>query len=675
MVLATDDLFFFQRGTGMGNLRRTTIGDLNTDMQDTDVFMVQETTGMGNLRRTTWANRTALANTVMIAVGDVSNSNELRRTTWAAINDFLGINVTIFAADNNTATNENVTLDDLFTAAQLADTQNKNITIETGAIVGSTAVNTPAFLLDTDNQINGTITIINNGTIIGHGGDGSTTSGTDGGDGGPALRAGVDITIRNNGTISGGGGGGGFGGTGGNGTTTSRVSLGNGGSVSCCSESACQSIGMCSCSVPCRQTFGFADAFCASDCNQDCIDYSWEDGCSNASCTDCARNATTTTTGGTGGDGGNGQGYEQARTNGSAGSNGGTNAGAGGDGGDGGTAGNDGADGDAGANGTSTNGSAGSNGGAAGAAIERNCATVTIDVQGTINGENVDICNTATILSANNNTATNEEVTLDDLFTQAQIESTDALEITIETDAIVGSTDPNTPALSISSAFTIGGNVNVINNGTIIGAGGAENGGNGGAAFSTTVDVRFDNNGTISGGGGGGGQGGTGGGGSFSQQVFITSGCIRYTDQDGESDTENWCKAQGGDYCRNEEGCQGEDSSGDDYAGGICQNCQVTQTTNSNGGTGGAGGRGQGYNQTSQDGSTGANGGTNAGAGGEGGDGGAVGANGSNGDTGANGNRTNGSAGSTGGTAGNATTNNGNTILMDNDGTINGTQG
>ena len=53
MVLATDDLFFFQRGTGMGNLRRTTIGELGTDMQDTDVFMVQATTGMGNLRRTT----------------------------------------------------------------------------------------------------------------------------------------------------------------------------------------------------------------------------------------------------------------------------------------------------------------------------------------------------------------------------------------------------------------------------------------------------------------------------------------------------------------------------------------------------------------------------------------------------------------------------------------------
>jgi hypothetical protein len=562
MVLATDDLFFFQRGTGMGNLRRTTIGELDADMQDTDVFMVQATTGMGNLRRTTWANRNNLANTVMIAVGDASNSNELRRTTWGAINSFLGINFTILAANNNTATNENVTLDDLFTAAELADAQNKTITIETGAIVGSTAVDTPAFLLDSDNEINGTITIINGGTIIGHGGDGSTTAGTNGGDGGPALRAGVDITIRNNGTISGGGGGGGFGGTGGGGSFTTTQNIN----------------GLC---------LGEQDghAWCRSQGGGNCGDTQAPnpDCPEDNNCYNCAVPVTTNTNGGTGGSGGNGQGYEQAQSDGSAGASGGTNAGNGGAGGNGGTAGNDGANGSTGANGNRTNGTAGSNGGSAGAAIERNCATVTIAVEGTINGENVDLCGRATILAANNNTATNEEVNLDDLFTQAQIESTDALEITIETDAIVGSTDPNTPALSISSAFTIGGNVNVINNGTIIGAGGAANGGDGGDAFSTTVDVRFTNNGTISGGGGGGGQGGTGGGGSFQQQQFITSGCIRNTDTDGKDDQKAWCLAQGGDYCRQETEC-----SGDDWYGAVCVNCGVTVTTNTNGGTGGA---------------------------------------------------------------------------------------
>ena len=671
MVLATDDLFFFQRGTGMGNLRRTTIGELGTDMQDTDVFMVQATTGMGNLRRTTWANRNNLANTVMIAVGDASNSNELRRTTWGAVNDFLGINFTILAANNNTATNENVTLDDLFTAAELADERNKTITIENGAIVGSTAVDTPAFLLDTDNEINGTITIINGGTIIGHGGDGATTVDADGGDGGPALRAGVDVTIRNNGTISGGGGGGGHGGTGGGGSTTQRQSLGNGGAVQCCSETACANIGMCSCSVPCVQTFG-GGAFCASDCNQDCIDYSWDDGCSNASCTDCARNTTTNTTGGAGGDGGNGQGYEQAQSDGSAGGTGGTNAGNGGDGGDGGTAGNDGADGTAGANGNRTNGIAGSNGGAAGAAIERNCATVTIAVEGTINGENVDLCGRATIESDNNNTATNEEVDLDDLFTQAQIESADALEITIENGAIVGSNNANTPALSISSAFTIGGTVNVINNGTIIGAGGAGgtgnggNGGNGGVAFSTTVDVRFTNNGTISGGGGGGAAGGNGGNSSTTTESSLGACCCGSR---CVSDSPNCCQITFNMSATCLSGFTGVGCSD----GQTCSNCGTRTTTTTQGGAGGTGGRGQGYNQTRQDGNDGAT--SAAGDGGDGGNGGAVGANGTNGTTGANGNSTNGTAGGTAGTAGNATTNNGNTILMDNDGTINGTQG
>jgi hypothetical protein len=662
MVLATDDLFFFQRGAGMGNLRRTTIGELGTDMEDDDVFMVQATTGMGNLRRTTWANRNDLANTVMIAVGDASNDNELRRTTWGAINDFLGINFTILAANNNTATNENVTLDELFTAAQLADARNKVITIENGAIVGSTAVDTPAFLVDSDNEINGTITIINGGTIIGHGGDGATTVNTNGGDGGPALRAGVDVTIRNNGTISGGGGGGGHGGTGGNGTSSTTTNRG----------STTQTV-----PFPCTNHQVAANQACV-------IAFGENTTCNNnpqvdtenclADCGNCVTTTTTNTTGGTGGDGGNGQGYEQAQSDGSAGGAGGANAGAGGDGGNGGTAGNNGANGEAGANGNSTNGTAGSNGGTAGAAIQRNCATVTIAVEGTINGENVDLCGRATLAAANNNTATNEEVDLDDLFTQAQIESADALEITIENGAIIGSNNTNTPALSISSAFTIGGTVNVINNGTIIGAGGAGgtgnggNGGNGGVAFSTTVDVRFDNNGTISGGGGGGAAGGNGGNSSTTTENSLGACCCGSRCVEGSP---NCCQQT---FDNQSAIClTGFTSAGCGSDGNTCADCGTRTTTTTQGGDGGTGGRGQGYNQTSQDGNDGAT--SAAGDGGDGGNGGAVGANGTNGTAGANGNSTNGTAGGTGGTAGNATTSNGNTILMDNDGTINGTQG
>ena len=91
MTLSSDDFFLFQRGAGMGNLRRTTIGELSNDMQDTDVFMVQDTAGTGNLRRTTWANRNDLADTVMLAVG---SGSELRRTTWGEINTKKIVNCT-----------------------------------------------------------------------------------------------------------------------------------------------------------------------------------------------------------------------------------------------------------------------------------------------------------------------------------------------------------------------------------------------------------------------------------------------------------------------------------------------------------------------------------------------------------------------------------------------------
>lgn len=103
---------------------------------------------------------------------------------------------------------------------------NVEVMINPGVYVYSTSVLSPAF--DTGNLPNGsTVTITNNGNIVGKGGDGGTgygydlwaavgyTSaviGTDGENGGPALKAQVNTIVINNGLIAGGGGGGGGGG-------------------------------------------------------------------------------------------------------------------------------------------------------------------------------------------------------------------------------------------------------------------------------------------------------------------------------------------------------------------------------------------------------------------------------------------------------------------------------
>jgi hypothetical protein len=89
--------------------------------------------------------------------------------------------------------------------------------IESGIVVsGSVADDGAAFLIDTSWAAGDTVSIINNGTIVGRGGGGgnagfSTGSGAPGQRGGTALRVQRAATVTNNGTLAGGGGGGGGG--------------------------------------------------------------------------------------------------------------------------------------------------------------------------------------------------------------------------------------------------------------------------------------------------------------------------------------------------------------------------------------------------------------------------------------------------------------------------------
>ena len=212
----------------------------------------------------------------------------------------------------------------------------------------------------------------------------------------------------------------------------------------------------------------------------------------------------------------------------------------------------------------------------------------------------------------------------------------------IDPGVVVGSTDPNTAALIISSGVV--GAFTLINNGSIQGApgtAGAANGGNGGKggnAIRADASATIENNGSVVAGGGGGGggtQGGSGGnGGSGSYVVSTYHGQTCYTEADVCAALQVACAYGNNSACLTyvAKGCTGS---------GVPYDCSyyTYETFYTNGGTGGSGGNGgaggigQGYNQGSTVGSSGligadgSVGGTNAGNGGHG----AYGGNGGNG--------------------------------------------
>ncbi len=103
----------------------------------------------------------------------------------------------------------------------------KNIVIPAPITLGSN--NTAEYGLEVDSGGAGTITITNNGTILGAGGAGGSAgsanggTGSNGSAGGDAMKFAVDTTLVNNGSIRGGGGGGAGGGGGGQGGSTQQA--------------------------------------------------------------------------------------------------------------------------------------------------------------------------------------------------------------------------------------------------------------------------------------------------------------------------------------------------------------------------------------------------------------------------------------------------------------------
>lgn len=104
-------------------------------------------------------------------------------------------------------------------AGYAAGTTDAVLTINSGVFVSSASTGSYALTVDTSWAAGDTVTIVNNGTIIGRGGNGGNANGFGpagaGSSGGPALLVQRTLTLNNLNRIAGGGGGGGGGGLGG----------------------------------------------------------------------------------------------------------------------------------------------------------------------------------------------------------------------------------------------------------------------------------------------------------------------------------------------------------------------------------------------------------------------------------------------------------------------------
>lgn len=110
----------------------------------------------------------------------------------------------------------NYTVNTAKASGYVAGNTDFTLTINSGIFVSSSSTGSYALTIDNSWSAGDTVTIINNGTIIGRGGNGGDGGrgnvGFPGAGGGPAILAQFAVAITNNSRVSGGGGGGGGGG-------------------------------------------------------------------------------------------------------------------------------------------------------------------------------------------------------------------------------------------------------------------------------------------------------------------------------------------------------------------------------------------------------------------------------------------------------------------------------
>lgn len=143
----------------------------------------------------------------------------------------VAINLTIASSTQN----YNVYTQAAANAAYAAGTTDVTLTINSSVLVGSNSTGSYALTVPSNFTSGDTVSIVNNGVVIGRGGNagngGSSGSGAggNGGAGGPALFIAFATSITNNSTLAGGGGGGG-GGAGSLGAYVNKTYRRNGGS-------------------------------------------------------------------------------------------------------------------------------------------------------------------------------------------------------------------------------------------------------------------------------------------------------------------------------------------------------------------------------------------------------------------------------------------------------------
>jgi len=139
-----------------------------------------------------------------VSSGAISKSNGRGKSNRATVNF-------VFSANTQQAT-----VNPSLLSGYVAGKSDITITVNSGVYVWSDSTSIPALIIAGGLVAGDTITLVNNGFIMGKGGDGSQTVNSPAAfPGGPAMSILTSLRITNNSFIGGGGGGGSFGGGGG----------------------------------------------------------------------------------------------------------------------------------------------------------------------------------------------------------------------------------------------------------------------------------------------------------------------------------------------------------------------------------------------------------------------------------------------------------------------------
>jgi hypothetical protein len=170
----------------------------------------------------------SLNDTAVRTLAGVPSGAIVMPTNFYGKSNNVTINITISSSTQNYCVYSAVSSNPGYVAGKTAAI----VTINSGVSIGSGGTGSYAMLVPASFNPGDTVTIVNNGTIVGAGGSGgagsSNGTGCNGAGAGSALYVNRPTTVTNNGTVASGGGGGGGGGYSTRGCCTGR-SVGGGG--------------------------------------------------------------------------------------------------------------------------------------------------------------------------------------------------------------------------------------------------------------------------------------------------------------------------------------------------------------------------------------------------------------------------------------------------------------